>query len=54
MRRRRKPVMRTLSLGEHERRHLLILIESMSRQGRSEREIAAAVEQAIDPKRSRR
>jgi hypothetical protein len=54
MRRLRKCVTRTPPLGEHERRHLAILIESMSRQGRSEREIAAAVEQAIDPKRSPR
>jgi hypothetical protein len=54
MRRRRKPVPCTVPLGEYERRHFAILIESMSRQGRSEREIAASVEQAIDPKRSRR
>jgi hypothetical protein len=54
MRRHRKPVTRTVPLGEYERRHFAILIESMSRQGRSEREIAAAVEQAIDPTQSRR
>lgn len=54
MRPRRKPATRTVPLGEHERQHLAILIESMSRQGHSEREIAAAVEQAIEPKRSRR
>jgi hypothetical protein len=54
MRRRRRPVTRTVPLSEYERRHFAILIESMSRQGRSEREIAAAVEQAIAPKQSRR
>lgn len=56
MRRRRKPkpATRTVKLGEYERRHFAILIESMSRQGHSEREIATAVEQAIDPTQSRR
>jgi hypothetical protein len=54
VRRRRTPVKRTVPLSEYERRHFAILIESMSRQGRSEREIATAVEQAIAPKESRR
>ena len=53
MRRRRKSVMRTVPVAEDERRHYAILIETLSRQGRTEREIVAAVEQAIDRKRSR-
>jgi hypothetical protein len=54
MRRRRTLVRRAVRLSEYERRHYAILIETLSRQGRTEREIIAAVEQAIaiDRKRS--
>jgi hypothetical protein len=38
--------------AEHERRHYAHLIEAMSKLGRSEREIVAALEQAMATKRS--
>jgi hypothetical protein len=45
---RAKPV---APLDEHERRHYAHLIEAMSKQGRSEGEIVAALEQAMATKR---
>jgi hypothetical protein len=43
-----------VELAEYERLHFALLIERLSKQGRSEREIVAAVEQAMQPKRSAR
>jgi hypothetical protein len=51
MRPRRSRASRPVELDEYERRHFALLIETLSRQGRSEREIVAAVEQALTPKR---
>jgi hypothetical protein len=44
-------VKRVAVLDEYEQRHLALLVETMSQQGRSEREIVTAVEQALNTKR---
>ncbi len=50
----RPPAKREARLDEYERRHYALLIEAMSKQGRSEREIVTAVEQAMGARRSAR
>jgi hypothetical protein len=47
----RLPAKSVAPLNESERRHYALLIEAMSKQGRSEGEIVAALEQAMSTNR---